>query len=139
MIRSLGGWSEVKKLRLKGQDRLKGDERILGDGEFVLAVLSEANEKYERFYELKRLGYDIDKIEQKVSKIYGIDRADLYIKSRQRTRADARSVLFYWAVRELGIEGTYLAKKFGMSQPGVVYAVNKGEKIVNQNNLNLME
>ena len=81
----------------------------------------------------------LDKIEQKVSKIYEIDRADLYIKSRQRTRADARSVLFYWAVRELGIEGTYLAKIFGMSQPGVVYAVNKGEKIVRQNNLNLIE
>ena len=31
IIRSLGGWSEVKKMWLIGQDRLKGDERILGD------------------------------------------------------------------------------------------------------------
>ena len=30
LIRSLGGWSEVKKMRI-GQDRLKGDEWILGD------------------------------------------------------------------------------------------------------------
>jgi len=31
LIRSLGGWAALKKIRLKGQDRLKGDERILGD------------------------------------------------------------------------------------------------------------
>jgi putative transposase len=29
LVRSLGGWSAAKKLRLKGQDRVKGDERIL--------------------------------------------------------------------------------------------------------------
>ncbi len=39
LIRSLGGWSEVKKIRLKGIDRLKGDERILGDSEFVQSIL----------------------------------------------------------------------------------------------------
>ncbi len=33
LVRSLGGWSAEKKLRLKGHDRVKGDERILGDGE----------------------------------------------------------------------------------------------------------
>jgi REP element-mobilizing transposase RayT len=42
LVRSLGGWSMVKKLRLKGQDRIKGDERILGDSEFVTALLSQA-------------------------------------------------------------------------------------------------
>jgi hypothetical protein len=35
LVRSLGGWAAVKKLRLKGQDRVKGDERILGDGDLA--------------------------------------------------------------------------------------------------------
>ena len=48
LIRSLGGWSEVRKLRRTGQDRMKGDERILGDGNFVMDVLSEANERMDR-------------------------------------------------------------------------------------------
>jgi len=39
-IRSLGRWTEVKKMRLKGDNRLKGDERILGDSGFVTTVLS---------------------------------------------------------------------------------------------------
>jgi hypothetical protein len=41
LVRSLGGWTMIKKLRLKSQDRIKGDERILGDGEFVTALLSD--------------------------------------------------------------------------------------------------
>ena len=28
LIRSLGGWDEVKKMRLRGQDRIKSDQRI---------------------------------------------------------------------------------------------------------------
>ena len=36
-------------------DRLKGDERILGDSEFVQSILSQANDHFERYYELQRL------------------------------------------------------------------------------------
>jgi REP element-mobilizing transposase RayT len=36
MIRSMCGWDEIKKIRLKGQDRIKSDQRILGDSNFVL-------------------------------------------------------------------------------------------------------
>jgi len=46
-IRSLGGWKEVKKLRLNRQDRMKGNERILGDGDFIMEVLANANEGYD--------------------------------------------------------------------------------------------
>ncbi len=59
LVRSLGGWEAVKKLRLKGQDRIKGDERILGDGDFVAELLAETNERLDRRFELKGLGYDL--------------------------------------------------------------------------------
>ena len=95
LIRSLGGWSEFRKLRRTGQDRMKGDERILGDGDFVMDVLSEANERMDRRYELKIRGYGIEKLEERVFEIYGIDRDELYSKSRQKVRADARSVFCY--------------------------------------------
>ncbi len=35
---------------------MKGDHRILGDSAFVMEVLAEAEEKFERFYELKSKG-----------------------------------------------------------------------------------
>ena len=138
LIRSLGSWSEVRKLRLKGQDRIKGDERILGDGEFVMNILSEADEQMDRCYKLKSRGYTIERIEQRVLDIYKIEKEDLYSKSRQKVRAEARSVFCYWAVRELGVEGTRMAKRLNMSQPGVVYAVKKGEKIVKDNGFKMI-
>jgi len=130
LIRSLGGWAEAKKMRLRGQDRIKGDERILGDSDFVMEVLSTADEKYSRQYELKRLGVDLEYVEQRVAEIYGIDREELYREGRRKIRSEARSLLFYWAVRELGMRGTTLAQRFGLSQPGAVYAVSKGEKML---------
>jgi len=44
LIRSLGGWEEVKKKRR--QQWVKGDQRILGDSGFVLEVLREAEESF---------------------------------------------------------------------------------------------
>ena len=137
LIRSLGGWSEVKKLRRTGQDRMKGDERILGDDNFVMDVLSEANERIDRRYELRSRGYTIEKLEERVLEIYRIDREELYSKGRQKVRADARSVFCYWAVRELGVEGAQMAKRLHMSQPGVAYAVKKGEGIARDTNVQM--
>ncbi len=139
LIRSLGGWSEIKNLRLKGQDRIKGDERILGDSEFVMDILSEADERMDRRYELKSLGYTIEKLEQRVLDLYELEKEALYSKSRQKVLAEARSVFCYWGVRELGLEGTLMAKRLNMSQPGVAYAVKKGEKIVKDNDLQMIE
>jgi putative transposase len=138
LIRSLGGWEEVKRVRLTGQDRVKGDERILGSGDFVNEVLSLAEEKYTRHYELKQLGYDLNKVQRRVAELYGIDVKELIAPGRQKRRAEARSLLFYWAVRELGLGGTYLARRFRMSQPGVVYAVKRGEKIVEEKEYRLL-
>ena len=139
LVRSLGGWSAVKKLRLKGQDRVKGDERILGDGEFVTALLSEANESLDRRYELKGLGYNLEKIGQRVSKIYGIEKEEIYSRGRRKVQVKARDLLCYWAVRELGISCTDVAKRLGISQPGVGYAVHRGEKIAKKYKYQLHE
>jgi hypothetical protein len=138
LIRSLGSWSEVRKLRLKGQDRMKGDERILGDRDFVMNMLSEADEHMDRRYELKSRGYSIERLEQRVLYLYKIKKEDLYSKSRQKLRAEARSVFCYWGVRELGVEGTRMAKRLNMSRPGVAYAVKKGEKIVKDNGFKMI-
>ena len=89
-----------------------------------------------------RLGnavFDLDSLERRVLEIYPIERKDLYSKSRQRIRAEVRSVFCYWAVRELGIEGTEVAKRLSMSQPGVVYAVNRGERIVRAKALHMIK
>jgi putative transposase len=54
LIRSLGGWDEVKKMRLKGQERIKSDQRILGESDFVSDVLRESEEQFSRKYRLNK-------------------------------------------------------------------------------------
>ena len=139
LIRTLGGWEEVKEKRSRDHERIKSDERILGDSDFVASILAEANEKMNRHYEMKSRGFDLSRVEQRVMEIFEIGRAALYLKGRRSKQVEARSVLCYWAVRELGLSTTEMARRLGMTQPGVGYAVSRGEMIVKKMKYNLNE
>ena len=136
LIRSLGGWTEVKTNRLNKVARIKSDERILGDSEFVMQVLAEADETFDRRYKLKSQGYDIARIEQKVVDLFGIKKDELYSGSRKKPISEARSVFCYWCVRELGESMTGIANRLGLTQPAIGYAVDRGEEIVKKRILN---
>ncbi|MFQ5874108.1 MAG: transposase [Dehalococcoidia bacterium] len=138
LIRSLGGWAEVKNQRGKGQGPIKSDERILGDSDFVEAILAQANERYTRPYAWKRRGYGFDQLVAKVADIYQMDPPEVVAKGRQQRRVHARSLLCFWAERELGLPITELARRLGMSPPGVGYAVQRGEALVRVNNYKLV-
>lgn len=125
LIRSLGGWAEVKKTGR--EERVKGDERILGDSDFVMSVLTEAEEAFEKRYELKRKGINAEKAEKKILKIFDIEREELYSGSRRKKISEARSIYCYWCERELGESLTSLAKRLGLTQPAVGYAVDRGK------------
>ena len=139
MIRSLGGWKEVKKLGLNKQDRIKGDERILGGSDFVMEVLAEADERYDRRYRLKSLGYDISRVERKVIELCNIEKEDLYSGSRKRPISEARSLFCYWCVRELGESTTSIAKLLGLTQPAIGYAVDRGQRLVKKEKYDLLD
>ena len=133
LIRSLGGWSEVKKRGLKVRDHIKSDERILGESDFVADVISQANETFDRKYELKRMGYDLERIVEHVAEICDIERDDIFIRGKQQKRVRARSLFCYWAVYELGTSLTELARRLNMSVPAVGYSVDRGKLIAIKN------
>ena len=60
-----------------------------------------------------------------------------FIYRDEEIRSEARSLFCCGAVREFGISGTHLAKRLGISQSGVVYAVNKGENAAKEKNYQL--
>ncbi len=63
----------------------------------------------------------------------------IYSKGRRKIQVAARSLLCYWVVRELGLTATELAKRLGMTQPAVSYAVIRvirGEQIAKKRNYN---
>ena len=129
LIRSFGGWDEIKKMRVKGQDRIKGDQRILGESDFVQGVLSESREKLNRKYELKSRGFDFDEVLAHVSALLGLEKEYIVGKGRQKERVQARDLVCFWCVRDLGVSMADLSKRFGFSQAAVGYAVERGEKL----------
>jgi hypothetical protein len=139
LIRSHGGWKVVRGAGKGIRERIKGDERILGDSAFVLQVLEASEERFERYYEMKRLGYDLKAVENRVCHLFNIARKDIYSGSREKTKAEARGIFCYWAVRELGYGLTDLSRRLGMTQPGVGYAVKRGERYAEENNCRLRE
>ena len=130
---------ETKKYGLKGLERIRGDERILGESDFVSDVLSLANEAYDRKYDLKRLGYDMDCIAGRVAEIFEMEREDIFRKGKHQERVKARSLFCYWMVRELGASLTDLAKRLDISVAGVGYSVDRGERIARENNYRLLD
>jgi len=121
LIRSLGGWTEARE-RVKGRDHVMSDERILGGSDFVDSVISRSEEHYERRHKLKRQGYDLDRIAGRVAEVLNMDQDEILSKGRQRRKVKARSLLCFWAARELGMSHTALAKKLEMSLAGVGFS-----------------
>jgi putative transposase len=139
LIRSVGGWAEVKQLKRQGHEHVMSDERILGDSAFVQNLLSEADEAYERHYELKRLGYDVDRIAKRVAEIYEMNPSEFLSKGKQQLKVRARSLFCFWAVKELGISLRELARQLEISPPAVGYCVERGEAIARENGYRLIE
>lgn len=70
--------------------------------------------------------------------IFGVEKDVIYSKGRRKIQVAARSLLCYWAVRELGLTATELAKRLGQTQPAVSYAVIRGEQMAKERNYNLV-
>jgi putative transposase len=138
LIRSLGGWAEVKDRRGRGQGPIKSDERILGESDFVEAILAQANERYTRHYALKRQGVGFKHVVARVAALCHLDPREVVAEGRQRRKVTARSLLCFWAGRELGLPLTALARQLGLSPPGVSYAVQRGEAPVRENHYDLV-
>ena len=138
LIRSAGGWSVVKALR-RSVNRVKGDERILGDGDFVETVLKAAQENLERKYKLEAQGYSFDWLVKRVAQLLELEPKDVLAAGKYAQSVKARSLLCYWGTRELGMTTVDLAKKLNLAQPTVSQSVMRGQKIVDEQGLNLLE
>ncbi len=132
MTRSLGGWDNVNKMKLDGSERHKSGQRILGKSDFVRDILSESEEQFSLKYKLKGLGYNFEKIVERVCKLLNMGRDYVTGKGRQNDRVRARDLLCYWAMVELGEPVIDLARKFDITPSATSYSVQRGEKLAKQ-------
>ena len=138
LIRSLGGWHQVKALR-RIRIRLKCDERILGDSEFVERVLKEAEDRLERRYALESKGYDFEQVVERVAQVMNINASDVLKRSKDAQTVKARSLLCFWANRELGMTTVEISRRLKLSQSAVSRSSMRGEKIALQNGFHILE
>ena len=138
LVRSAGGWAAV--LALRGAKILQNsDERILGDGDFVDSVLTAANEAMERKYYLQSSGFTLARVAARVADILEMRPEDVWAAGRYRYLVEARSLLCYWAVRELGVSMASLARKLKISVPAVSKSVIRGEEMARAEGYTLVE
>jgi REP element-mobilizing transposase RayT len=132
LVRSVGGWKNVKAMR-KAKLWQKSDERILGDGDFVEQTLALLQEPLEHKYSLQARGYDIGKAADRVCELLGVKQSDIWAPGKESFRVQARSLLCYWASRELRISQSELSRKFKLSPATISLCVKRGEKIARDN------
>ena len=137
LIRSLGGWKEVSGFMASGV-RMKGEERILGDGDFVMEVLKVFQEEMERRYRLKAVGFTLEKLARRVAEIFGMEVGDIWLSGKHARIVPARSVFCYWAVRELGMRETEVARRLKLTQPAVYISVRRGQHIAKEKRLDIL-
>jgi len=137
LLRSAGGWEGVKALR-EEKVYQRNDERILGDGEFVGRVLASAEEAMEKRYALRARGVNLALIASRVSHVLGLKPEEVWAEGKHRRTVEARSLLCYSAVRELGVPMSSLARKFELSIPSVSESVTRGRRIAEAKGFRLM-
>lgn len=128
LIRSSGGWAAVKETRKTGI-HLKSDERILGHSDFVGQILSASDEAFERRYALKARGVDVNYIAERVSGLLGMTEKEVWLPGKYQRLVTARSLICFWAARELGVSMASLARRFNISEVAVSKSVKRGAEI----------
>jgi chromosomal replication initiation ATPase DnaA len=76
---------------------------------------------------------------KRVSEIFKIAVNHILSPGKQPERVMARSVLAYWSVRELGISGTKVGERLGLSQSAISRSVQRGEQLVSEHRLSLYD
>ena len=68
--------------------------------------------------------------EMKSRVLLEIDPQEILLTGKQPLRVKAKSLVCYWAVKELGMTGTEAGKLLGLTQPAVSKAVQRGEWVM---------
>jgi len=127
LVRSMGGWSAVLASRRRGE-REVADQRILGDGDFVKQVISGLDDLVKKNLRLSGQRIDIKALAKKVSERYNVSIGELRSGGRRKAVVQARRVIAWTGVRELGYSGADVARYLGVTNSCVTRMISKGEK-----------
>ena len=131
LIRSQGGWSAVLSLRQQGTAEAY-DERILGGGDFVQAVLEEADQRLARQIRARKKTGSLARVIKEQCREAGVNEREVRSGSRRRAVSELRRSLCVYLYQELGIPLAEIARQVGVGTSGVAMAI-KGLEAGNKN------
>jgi putative transposase len=104
------------------------DDRVLGSGDFVeqLRREKELSARLPVVMPLKDLA-------ERIAETFGIGPEDLKKRNRSSKFSEARSIISYLAVKQIGHNGVEVARLLNISRAGVSVAARRGEKLVQGN------
>ena len=125
LIRSSGGWVPLKQMRQEGL-RVASDERILGSSDFVVSVMKQAHEDYEKRISARNL--DLDTVITFIAHHCGVDEALIKSTVKERTVSQARAITAHIAIDRLRITGAEIASKLNLTPSAVSKLAARGRK-----------
>ena len=128
LVRSMGGWSRVLSLRRQGEPEAH-DDRILGDGDFVQAILEEADQKLARQIRVRKKAGSLSKIIRERCREAGVNEVELRSGSRRKAVSELRRDICFFLNRELGISMAEIARHVGVGTTAVAMAIKGMEAI----------
>jgi len=126
LVRSYGGWENLKSLR-REHERNIGDERILGDGAFVERALRQDRLRMAESARWQREGWDLERLIGAVCARFEVDATAITQRGRKNALSNAKAVICYLSVKELGLSSYAVAVRLGMSQSAVSMSMKRGE------------
>jgi putative transposase len=123
-----GGLTRSSRLARAGKEEGEGvfDQRVLGSGDFVGHVLQRA-EQASAVTHLPPAA-----LLQRVANLFDLPAEVLRQRKRSRPVTEARSVLCYFAVREMGMSGEAVGRMLNISRAAVSFAAGRGDVLVSK-------
>ena len=129
LARSAGG-NKTGLSGRKKEERGKGDERILGSGNFVNEALMKAGEDWEKS---KKKKIPLEQLIRTVASHFDLKEAAIVSASRKGEVSEARGIICYLAVKDLGYSAAEVARALDLRRVSAGQCVTRGEKLLDKN------
>jgi len=118
LIRSLGGWSEVKS-HYRREEKQAFDERILGDGDFVETILAQSQSDLETDYKIRIRKENAVRMIKEACEERKVCLDHLKSGSRRPEVSSLRKELALLLLNEYGFSLAETARQLGISTSGI--------------------
>lgn len=109
------------------EEDVQVDSRILGNREFADRVLSN-----QKLSEKGRFSVSLYELIETVASILELDSRAMRQPSKNRSMAEARGIISYIGIRELGYKGFQMGRELKLGAGGVSIALRRGESILRE-------